>query len=164
MRNVETQECNKCPGAENPNWGIEGENKQKRIIVVLECSDQRALGFDYEEKLFQSKTGRVLKEILGDNLEQVVITNTVKCLFDGGSRKPNRQEFSLCAVNALKQIEEYKPEIILCLGEKAAEAITGRRYRDVLGKVIGKVVVAHHPRVMTIEERKMIREILELTI
>ena len=133
-------------------------------MVILECSDQRAIGFDYEEKLFQSKTGRVLKEIIGEKLDQTVITNTVKCLFDGGNRKPNRQEFSQCAVNVRRQIEEFNPEIILCLGEKAAEAITGKKYQDVLGKVIGKVVVAHHPRVMTREEKKTIREIVELCL
>jgi len=130
-------------------------------MVVLECSDFRAIGENYEEKLFQSRTGLTLKSIIGDRFEQTIITNTAKCLFDGGRRKPSRDEFSECAVNLLEQIEKVHPEIVLCLGEKAAEAVTGMKYVDVLGKVIGNIVVAHHPRVMTIEEKKVIREMVE---
>jgi uracil-DNA glycosylase family 4 len=164
MKNIETGDCRRCPGAEYPNWGIEGEAKKKTIIVVLECSDFRAIGIDYEEGLFRSRTGMVLKSIIGDRFDQTIITNTAKCLFDGGKRKPNAKEFSTCAGNVLEQIEKTDPEIVLCLGEKAAEAVTGKQFREVLGKVLGKVVVAHHPRMMTREEKKIIREIVELTI
>lgn len=164
MKSVENKSCQRCLEAEYPNWGIEGERKEKTIMVVLECSDHRALRTNYIEELFKSRTGGVLKSIIGDRLEQTIITNSAKCLFDGGNRKPNRKEFSLCANNILEQIEEIKPEIILCLGEKAAEAVTGMKFADVLGKVIGKVIVAHHPRVMTVEEKAMIREIVELTV
>jgi uracil-DNA glycosylase family 4 len=164
MKNVENQDCQRCPGAEYPNWGIEGEKKNKTIMVVLECSDYRAIGIDYEEGLFKSRTGQILKSIIGDRFEQTIITNSAKCLFDGGKRKPNSHEFSTCADNVLEQINEIQPAIILCLGEKAAEAVTGEKFKDVLGKIIGKVVVAHHPRMMTVEEKKMIREMVELMI
>lgn len=164
MKNVEIQTCQKCIGAEYPNWGIEGESERKIIMVVMECSDYRALRTNYYEELFKSRTGMVLKNIIGDRFNQVIITNAVKCLFDGGMRKPNRAEFSQCAVNVQKQIEMIKPEMILCLGEKAAEAVTGKKYNEVIGQVIGNVVVAHHPRVMTVKEKQMLKEIVELTI
>ena len=106
----------------------------------------------------------MLKSIIGDRFDQTIITNTAKCLFDGGKRKPNSKEFSTCADNILEQIEKTDPEIVLCLGEKAAEAVTGKKFREVLGKVMGKVVVAHHPRMMTREEKRIIREIVELMI
>jgi uracil-DNA glycosylase family 4 len=133
-------------------------------MVVLECSDYRAIGIDYEKGLFESRTGRVLKSIIGDRFEQTIITNTAKCLFDSGKRKPNSKEFSECSVNLLEQIKEIQPEIVLCLGEKAAEAVTGMKFADVLGKVIGNVVVAHHPRMMTLEEKVVITEIVNLAI
>lgn len=162
MKSVEIQTCQRCPGAEHPNWGIEGENKEKTIMVVLECSDYRALRTNYAEELFKSRTGGVLKSIIGDKLEHTIITNSAKCLFDGGTRKPRSEEFSRCAVNVLEQIEESKPRLILCLGEKAAEAVTGRKFGEVVGQVIDNVVVAHHPRVMTVDEKQMIREIVGL--
>jgi len=161
MKSVEIPPCEKCIGAEYSNWGIEGEARKKTIMVILECSDFRAIGENYENKLFQSRTGLTLKSIIGDRFDQTVITNTVKCLFDEGRRKPSRVEFSECAVNLLEQINDVQPEIILCLGEKAAEAVTGKKFADVLGKVIGNVLVAHHPRMMTTEEKGVIREILE---
>jgi uracil-DNA glycosylase family 4 len=164
MRSVEIKDCGRCQGAEFPNWGIEGEAEKKTIMVVLECSDFRAIGIDYENGLFKSRTGITLKSIIGDRFDQTVITNAAKCLFDGGNRKPSQDEFSECAINLIEQIEEVQPEIILCLGEKAAEAVTGMKFADVLGKVIGNVVVAHHPRMMTVEEKGVIREILDHAI
>jgi len=133
-------------------------------MIVLECSDFRALRTNYVEELFKSRTGGVLKSIVGDRLNQTVITNSAKCLFDGGKRKPNSKEFSMCATNILEQIQVIKPEIVLCLGEKAAEAVTGRKFKEVLGTVENNVIVAHHPRVMTVEEKRMIREILDITV
>ncbi|MFZ3069001.1 MAG: uracil-DNA glycosylase family protein [Microgenomates group bacterium] len=164
MRSVEIPDCLRCQGAEHPNWGIEGEAKRKTIMVVLECSDFRAIGIDYEKGLFESRTGQVLKNIIGDRFEQTIITNAAKCLFDGGKRKPNTREFSMCAINILDQIKNIQPEIVLCLGEKAAEAVTGMKFADVLGRVIGNVVVAHHPRMMTIEEKIVLAEIVNLAI
>lgn len=164
MKNVENQVCLKCLGAEYPNWGIEGEKNKKIIMVVLECSDYRAIGIDYEEGLFKSRTGQTLKSIIGDRFEHTIITNAAKCLFDGGNRKPNGQEFSMCATNVLEQIKEIQPLLVLCLGEKAAEAVTGQKFKDVLGKVIGNVIVAHHPRVMTVEEKGIIRKIVDFTV
>jgi uracil-DNA glycosylase family 4 len=164
MRKVEVPDCQKCPGAEFPNWGIEGEAEKKTIMIVLECSDFRAIGIDYENGLFESRTGVTLKNIIGDRFEQTIVTNTAKCLFDGGNRKPNSKEFAECSTNLLEQIKNIRPEIVLCLGEKAAEAVTGKKFAEVLGKVIGNVVVAHHPRMMTVEEKEMITELVKLAI
>jgi uracil-DNA glycosylase len=164
MKNVETPSCGRCLGAEHPNWGIEGENTEKPIMIVLECSDYRALRTNYFEELLKSRTGGVLKSVLGDRFDQVIITNAAKCLFEGGNRKPSNSEFVRCAENIRQQIEIISPKLILCLGEKATEAVTGVKFGEALGKVYGNVVVAHHPRVMTVEEKKMIREIVEFTI
>jgi len=164
MKSVEVPVCRKCAGAEYTNWGIEGEATEKTILIVLECSDFRAIGVDYEEGLFSSRTGMVLKSIIGNRFDRVMITNAAKCLFEGGKRKPSTGEFALCAENVQEQIQRIQPEIVLCLGEKATEAVTGMKFSEALGKVIGNVVIAHHPRVMTIEEKKMIREIVEFTI
>jgi uracil-DNA glycosylase len=164
MKSMETLRCDKCPEAEYPNWGIEGEANEKPIMIVLECSDFRAIGIDYEEGLFNSRTGQTLRNIIGDRFGQVIITNAAKCLFEGGKRKPNAGEYAKCAANLHEQIALVKPKIVLCLGEKAAEAVTGEKFRDVLGKVIDNVVVAHHPRTMTREEKKMIREMIEISL
>jgi len=164
MKSVEIRSCERCPGAECPNWGIEGEHAIKTIMIVLECSDYRALRTNYFEELFKSRTGGVLKHILGDRFDQVIITNAAKCLFEGGTRKPNSGEFARCAEIVREQIALVQPKLVLCLGEKATEAVTGEKFSEALGKVYGNVVVVHHPRMMTREEKKMIREIVDLTI
>lgn len=164
MRNVEIPDCQKCPEAEYPNWGVEGEEQEKSIMIVLECSDYRALRTNYFEELIKSRTGGVLKNILGDRFDRVIITNAAKCLFEGGTRKPSNGEFARCATNVQEQIALVQPKLVLCLGEKATEAVTGMKFSEALGNVFGNVVVAHHPRVMTIEEKRMIREIVDLSL
>ncbi|HEX9007877.1 MAG TPA: uracil-DNA glycosylase family protein [Patescibacteria group bacterium] len=160
MKNVESKDCSKCPvGADNPNWGIEGE-KDIRFVAVLESSDWRALRTDYMHELFLSRSGRAIKEVLGENLEYTLITNSAKCLYQGGFKKPTREMYERCAENVRAQINEVEPELIICFGEKAAEAVTGQKFSEVVGKIIGNVVVVHHPRVMTIVEKQLIKEIL----
>lgn len=160
MRNVEARECDLCPaGAESPNWGIEGENGI-HFVAVLESSDWRALRTDYMQELFLSRSGRAVKEVLGPNLEYTLITNSAKCLYKGGYKKPTREMYEKCAVNVRSQIEEIKPELVICFGEKAAEAVTGQKFNEVVGKILGNVVVVHHPRVMTIVEKQLIKGIL----
>lgn len=68
--------------------------------------------------------------------------------------------YERCAENVRAQINEVEPELIICFGEKAAEAVTGQKFSEVVGKIIGNVVVVHHPRVMTIVEKQLIKEIL----
>lgn len=160
MKNAENRECRLCPaGAESPNWGIEGENGI-RFVAVLESSDWRALRTDYMNELFLSRSGRAIKEVLGQNLEYTLITNSAKCLYMGGFKKPTREMYERCAENVRLQIEEIKPELVICFGEKAAEAVTGQKFPEVVGKIMGNVVVVHHPRVMTIVEKQMLKEML----
>jgi len=160
VRYVEAKKCEKCPvGAESPNWGIEGENGI-RFVAVLESSDWRALRTDYMTELFLTRSGRAISEVLGEDLEYTLITNAAKCLYQGGHKKPTRQMYEQCAANVRWQIEEIMPELVICFGEKAAEAVTGERFADVVGQVRGNVVIVHHPRVMTREEKTLIKEIL----
>jgi len=159
MKSVEGPPCDKCLEANNPNWGIEGEHGVQ-IVLVLESSDYRALRTDYQTELFASRSGRAIIEILGDRIENSMITNSAKCLFKDGHKKPSTKMYENCAENVLQQIERLNPQLVICFGEKAAEAVTGQKFRDVLGKICGRVVVVHHPRVMTVEEKKMLKEIL----
>lgn len=160
MKYVESRLCEKCPvGAESPNWGIEGENGI-RFVAVLESSDWRALRTDYMTELFKTRSGRAVAEVLGKNLEYTLITNSAKCLYQGGFKKPTRQMYEQCSENVRAQIDEIQPELVICFGEKAAEAVTGQRFADVVGQVVGNVVIVHHPRVMTRVEKTLIKEIL----
>ena len=68
--------------------------------------------------------------------------------------------YEQCAENVRVQIDEIQPELVICFGEKAAEAVTGQRFADVVGQVMGNVVIVHHPRVMTRVEKTLIKEIL----
>ncbi len=163
MKQIESRDCTKCQEAESPNWGLEGE-KGLTIVAVLESSDHRANRTNYQNELFLSRSGRAVAEVLGENLEKTVITNAAKCLFQRGFKKPGNQVYKNCAENVRRQIEEIQPEIIICFGEKAAEAVTGQKFSEVVGKIIGNIIIVHHPRVMTINEKTMIKQLLSLAV
>jgi uracil-DNA glycosylase family 4 len=80
----------------------------------------------------------------------------------GGYKKPTKEMYKRCSENVRQQIEQIRPELVICFGEKAAEAVTGQKFNEVLGKISGNVVVVHHPRVMTVVEKQMIKGILEV--
>ena len=163
MKYVESRTCDKCPvGAESPNWGIEGEN-DIRFVAVLESSDWRALRTDYMNELFLTRSGKAVAEVLGDRIEYTLITNSAKCLNQGGYKKPTKKMYEECAENVRAQINEIQPELVICFGEKAAEAVLGQKFSEVVGQILGNVVVVHHPRVMSIEEKALIKEILGIT-
>lgn len=162
MKPVESRVCTKCPEAESPNWGLEGE-KGLTIVAVLESSDHRANRTNYENELFLTRSGRAVAEVLGENIENTVITNAAKCLFQHGFKKPGSQAYKNCAENVQLQIREIQPQVIICFGEKAAEAVTGQKFSEVVGKILGNVVIVHHPRVMTIKEKRMIMQLLSLS-
>lgn len=162
MKPIESRNCTKCEGAESPNWGLEGE-KSLSIVAVLESSDYRANRTNYQNELFLTRSGRAVLEVLGDKLEQTAITNAAKCLFQNGFKKPGNNAYKNCVENVRMQIEEIQPQVVICFGEKAAEAVTGKKFSEVVGKIIGNVVVVHHPRVMTRGEKALVKQIVSMS-
>lgn len=75
---------------------------------------------------FIGKAGKMLDSILinlGLNRKDMYVTNTIKChpLFN---HPPNNSQVETCTLHYLrKEIQELKPELIICLGGHAAKAL-----------------------------------------
>jgi DNA polymerase len=93
---------------------------------------------DREGAPFVGPAGRLLDKALldaGIDREQVYVTNAVKHFkfIERGKRrihaKPNVMEIRACHPWLEAEIEVLKPELIVCLGATAAQALLGRDFR-----------------------------------
>jgi DNA polymerase len=93
---------------------------------------------DIEGKPFVGPAGRLLDEALaaaGIDRSRVYVTNAVKHFKwkpQGKRRlhqKPNAAEISACRPWLDSEIEVIKPELIVCLGATAAQALLGPAFR-----------------------------------
>jgi len=96
---------------------------------------------DDRSKQWQGKAGRVLKNIykeLGiDLFEDCININAVNCRpIDevGKNAKPTSHQIDCCRdMMVLKAIKQYKPKVIILLGESAVTSIIGYRWKKNLG-------------------------------
>ena len=93
---------------------------------------------DLEGRPFVGPAGRVLDEALeaaGIDRDTVYVTNAVKHFKwrAAGKRrlheKPNRSEIAACRLWLDAEIAILKPQVIVCLGATAAQALLGRQFR-----------------------------------
>lgn len=93
---------------------------------------------DIEGKPFVGPAGQLLNEALetvGIDRRKVYVTNAVKhfkWIASGKRRlhqKPNAAEIAACAPWLQAEIEVVKPEVIVCLGATAAQALLGKDFR-----------------------------------
>jgi uracil-DNA glycosylase family protein len=115
----------------------EGAQQAKVMFVGEQPGDRE----DIEGKPFVGPAGRVLDEALraaGIDRAQVYITNAVKHFKwkpQGKRRlhqKPNAAEISACRPWLDAEIALVKPQILVCLGATAAQALLGRDFRVTL--------------------------------
>jgi len=109
-----------------------------KVMLVGEQPGDRE---DIEGKPFVGPAGRVLDEALraaGIDRTQVYITNAVKHFKwkpQGKRRlhqKPNAAEINACRPWLDAEIAVVKPQILVCLGATAAQALLGRDFRVTL--------------------------------
>jgi DNA polymerase len=93
---------------------------------------------DIEGKPFVGPAGRILDQALeaaGIDRTKVYVTNTVKhfkWIARGKRRlhqKPNAAEIEACAPWLKAEIDAVQPEVIVCLGATASQALLGRDFR-----------------------------------
>jgi uracil-DNA glycosylase family protein len=115
-----------------------GEGKARaRVMLVGEQPG------DQEDRLghpFVGPAGRLLDEVLqeaGLDRSQVYLTNAVKHFkWERGEKsrrrihkKPNDGEIRACMPWLEAELELVKPEVVVCLGSTAAQALLGRSFR-----------------------------------
>jgi DNA polymerase len=118
---------------------------------------------DQEDKIgrpFVGPAGALLDEALraaGIDRKEVYVTNAVKHFkwVERGKRrlhaKPSSREMAACRPWLEAELKLIHPDIIVCLGATAAQAVLGREFRltkhrgEVLSVPLGNVVATYHP-------------------
>ena len=128
--------CKGCSLYEHATQTVFGEGKSRaRLILVGEQPGDRE---DIEGKPFVGPAGQLLDQCLeeaGIDRDEVYVTNAVKHFKwePRGKRrihkKPSAKEIAACRPWFDAEVEAVKPELIVCLGATAAQALLGRSFR-----------------------------------
>ena len=112
----------------------EGGSKARVMFVGEQPGDQE----DIQGRPFVGPAGKVLDKALveaGIDRKEVYVTNAVKHFKwePRGKRrihkKPNTLEITACKPWIEAEIEVVKPDVIVCLGATAAQALLGRQFK-----------------------------------
>lgn len=135
LRNA-ARSCQGCPLYENATQTVFGAGRATaRLILVGEQPGDRE---DREGAPFVGPAGLLLDRCLaeaGIDRDDVYLTNAVKHFKwePRGKRrihkKPNAREVAACHPWLNAELEEIQPEIVVCLGATAAQALLGRTFR-----------------------------------
>ena len=146
-------------------------NPNARIVFVGEGPGEEE---DKQGRPFVGKAGQLLNKILnamGLKRSDVYICNVVKCR-PPGNRTPEPDEIGTCEQFLFKQIKAIESDIIVCLGNVAAQTIL--RTKDKLGNLRGrfhyygkaKVMATYHPAALLRNPnlKKLLWEDMQLVI
>jgi DNA polymerase len=109
-----------------------------RIVFFGEAPDAVD---DQSGRPFTGKAGALLDKIITAmklKREETYLLNTINCR-PPSNRPPNQLELERCAPFFVQQLEIVRPEMIVCLGQKAAKALLGSA--AAIGKLRGQF---HH--------------------
>jgi len=147
--------CDKCPlhiGAKQIVQGL-GPPFGDIMVVGMNPGKQEDLdGFP-----FSGGSGRILDKLLyasGIRRSACWVTNVVKCTTPG-NRRPNTEELLACKPHLMKEMDMFKPNVVIALGDVALEMLCGKKgitkYRGSILPVASwishkcKVVPTFHP-------------------
>ena len=139
------QNCKGCDLYLNATQAVVGDGPvPARVMIIGEQPGDRE---DIEGKPFVGPAGRLLDKALaaaGIDRDDVYVTNAVKHFKHEprGKRrihkKPSAGEVAACRPWLDTEMEMVRPEVIVCLGATAAQAILGREFR--LTKARGELI------------------------
>ncbi len=113
-------------------------NFKKRILNIGEAPGEDE---DFKGKQWQGKVGRVLKSTyrrLGiDLFEDCLNINSINCrpTDSKGNRVPDIHEINCCRSRVMKVIQEYKPHLIMIIGNSALKSVISQIWTSNLGKI-----------------------------
>ena len=129
-------DCRGCDLYSDATQTVFGEGrKQARLVLVGEQPG------DQEDRMgrpFVGPAGRLLDDALeeaGIDRDEVYVTNAVKHFkfLERGKRrihsKPNAREIRACKPWLLSELDAIQPDIVVCLGATAAQALLGPAFR-----------------------------------
>ncbi|WP_318186580.1 UdgX family uracil-DNA binding protein [Pelagicoccus enzymogenes] len=128
-----SQGCQACPLYERATQVVFGEGRfDARLMIVGEQPGDRE---DIAGKPFVGPAGELLDDalqVVGINRDDAYVTNAVKHFKWRPSgkvrlhQKPDAKEVHACKPWLQRELEQVRPEVVLCLGSTAASAILGR--------------------------------------
>jgi DNA polymerase len=130
------QQCEGCDLYRHATQAVMGEGPSKARVMLV--GEQPGNEEDRQGHPFVGPAGRILERALTDAgipRDTVYVTNAVKHFKfeERGKRrvhkKPNAAEVSACLPWLAAEMLAVKPEIVVCLGATAAQALLGRDYR-----------------------------------
>jgi DNA polymerase len=128
--------CRGCDLYLHATQGVFGEGNAKASIILV--GEQPGDEEDRQKRPFVGPAGKLLDRALADagiNRDEVYVTNAVKHFKfeERGKRrlhkKPSNAEVQACHPWLEAEIKSIKPQIIVCLGATAAQAILGNQFR-----------------------------------
>jgi DNA polymerase len=144
-------ECTRCKLHKTRNKIVFGDgNPNAKLIFVGEGpgADEDAQGLP-----FVGRAGKLLTqmiEAMGLERKDVYICNVVKCR-PPENRKPENDEVATCSPYLLRQLDAIEPQVIVCLGATAAQALlqTDRGISQFRGQWLEfcgvKLLATYHP-------------------
>jgi uracil-DNA glycosylase family 4 len=112
---------------------------KKEIMTIGEAPGEFE---DKRGKQWQGKVGQRLQQAfteLGyDLFEDCINFNSINCRptdSKGNNREPEPNEIACCRSRVLKAIEEYKPKVIIILGNSSVTSLIGHRWKKDLGGI-----------------------------
>ena len=138
VRNLQTavQSCRGCDLYRAATQAVMGEGSSAAQIVLV--GEQPGDEEDRQGRPFVGPAGKLLHRALQDariDDRKVYVTNAVKHFKfeERGKRrihkKPSAVQVAACHAWLEAEVELIKPDVIVCLGATAAQAILGRSYR-----------------------------------
>src|SRR5438045_1236524 len=130
------QECTACDLYKNATQTVFGEGLEEARAIFL--GEQPGDQEDKAGRPFVGPAGRLLDRALeevGIDRKLVYVTNVVKHFkwTPRGKRrlheKPNAREIAACRPWLQAELELIHPEVLVCLGATAAQALLGRSFR-----------------------------------
>ena len=128
--------CRACPLWERATQTVFGEGSPKARVMFV--GEQPGHEEDLAGKPFVGPAGKLLDRALeqaGVDRRRVYVTNVVKHFKwePKGKRrihaKPNAGEIAACRPWLAAELEVVKPEVLVCLGATAAQALLGRQFK-----------------------------------
>lgn len=146
------QGCRGCPLYENATQTVFGEGAATARVVLV--GEQPGNDEDLAGHPFVGPSGKVLDQALADagiERREAYVTNVVKhfkWVPQGARRlhkKPGAREIAACRPWLDKEVELIRPEVLVCLGATAAQALLGRDFKVSVqsGQVIATSLARH---------------------
>jgi uracil-DNA glycosylase family protein len=152
--------CRACELWRHATQTVFGDGPARAKVLIV--GEQPGNSEDLEGAPFVGPAGRMLDRALleaGIDREAVYVTNVVKHFkwrrAPSGKRrihqKPDRAEVEACRPWLVAEVARIRPELIVCLGATAAQALLGRAFRvtrdhgQVFESDLGPAVATIHP-------------------